>query len=91
LNGALEWSFTTGATATKSPTICDIDGDGDLEALFPGQDNILYCISKDGIEEWRYTTAGAVTQFPVVADIDLDGKVEVIIGSEDFKLYCLDG
>jgi hypothetical protein len=78
-----------------SPTVSDLDGDGDPEILFPSYNGKLHCFSLDKTEHgsWPFavTAAGSAgstgpslfeyASRPVAADLDGDGKKEVVFTS----------
>ncbi len=83
------WIYTTGGDVSTSPTIIDIDKDGELEVLIGSGDSILYCLGFNGTLEWSYETTG-IFYFESalgVADINSDGQLEVLAGTD--ALYCL--
>ena len=86
-----EWNYTTSNNIQASPTIADIDGDGDLEILIVSHDAKLYSLSSTGNLEWSFTTGVAASTTPTVADIDDDGELEVLFSSWDSKFYCVNG
>jgi hypothetical protein len=78
-------------TAVPNPVAADLDGDGNLEILFPSYDGKLHAYWLDKTEHgsWPYTvpatgTGGDTFRFasePVVADLDADGQAEVVFAS----------
>jgi len=77
-----------------SPSVADIDGDGDLEVLAAGWDQLVYAIHHTGAlawnlnydvtddEEYGFKSGETMWTTPAVADIDLDGVREVVVSSD---------
>jgi len=72
-----------------NPVAADLDGDGNLEILYPSYDGRLhaYWLDKSEHGEWPYSVYDPAEGFyrfasePVVADLDGNGKAEVIFAS----------
>jgi uncharacterized repeat protein (TIGR01451 family) len=100
--GAYDWTTpptNTGAPLTEDYGIIenaqsnlvtvDLDGDGNLEILFPSYDGRLHAFWLDKTEhgDWPYSVYNPAEGFyrfpsePAVADLDNDGHAEVILGS----------
>jgi uncharacterized repeat protein (TIGR01451 family) len=88
-----------------NPVLADLDGDGNLEILYPSYDGRMHAFWLDKSEHgnWPYSVyqpSVGVYQFasePVVADLDNDGFAEIIFSSwtqkgsgQTGKLYILD-
>ena len=52
LGSSLNWDETTGADIYSSPTIVDLDIDGDYEVLIASTTGELTCFDKDGNTAW---------------------------------------
>ncbi|KYK19932.1 hypothetical protein AYK24_04815 [Thermoplasmatales archaeon SG8-52-4] len=85
-----------------SPSLGDIDGDGDLEIISGNQrydnqwKNIVYALHHDGkmVSGWPITNKfyfGSFYATPAIGDIDNDGFSEVVVGSYFNYLYAWDG
>ncbi len=94
-DGTLAWRFSTRAWrdsqgyppeglygVMSSPSLYDVDGDGDLEIGFGGFDRNIYLLNSDGSVRWYYFTADTVWSSPAFYDVNGDGVVEMIIGSD---------
>jgi uncharacterized repeat protein (TIGR01451 family) len=76
-------------SAAPNPVTVDLDGDGQLEILYPSYDGRLHAFWLDKTEhgEWPYSVYNPSEGFyrfasePAVADLDNDGKAEVIFAS----------
>jgi uncharacterized repeat protein (TIGR01451 family) len=72
-----------------NPVTVDLDGDGNLEILFPSYDGRMHAFWLDKTEHgsWPYSVYHAAEEFyrfasePAVADLDADGHPEVIFAS----------
>ena len=116
--GGFDWSTlpaNTGAPLSENynviesvqpnPVTVDLDGDGNLEILYPSYDGRLHAFWLDKSEHgnWPYQVYNSSEGFfrfasePVVADLDRDGKAEIIFASwtqkgsnQSGKLYVVD-
>lgn len=92
-------------SAMPNPAAADLDGDGNLEILFPSYDGRLHAYWLDKTEHgsWPFAVsqpAEGILRFasePVVADLNADGKGEVIFADwtqkssyQTGRLYILD-
>jgi hypothetical protein len=87
--------FTTDSR-TASPAVVDLDGDGFLDILFPGNDGVFHVWRRDGsvLPGWENVlfAIDALSSFatqasPTVGDVDGDNELEVLLGAENGKLY----
>lgn len=81
-NGDEIWSYAT-TTRAYSPTIGDIDRDGDLEIVFgTGKGESVSAkinvIDHNGDSVFSYPVDGTICSSPTIADIDGDTKMEII-------------
>jgi uncharacterized repeat protein (TIGR01451 family) len=75
--------------AQPNPVVVDLDGDGQLEILFPSYDGRLHAFWLDRTEhgDWPYSVYNpgeGVYRFasePAIVDLENDGRAEVIFGS----------
>jgi len=84
----------------SSPTLCDVDADGDLEIAFGGWDHRIYLLDHNGNSLWNphdppygdgYYSQDTVWSSPACADLNRDGYNEIIIGADITKGTFLDG
>ena len=96
-------NYSTIESVHSNPAIADLDGDGNLEILYPSYDGRMHAFWLDKTEHhnWPYAVyTGGNYRFasePVVADLDNDGHPEVIFASwvqkgtyQTGKLHILD-
>jgi uncharacterized repeat protein (TIGR01451 family) len=76
-------------SSLPNPAAADLDGDGNLEILYPSYDGRMhaYWLDKSEHGSWPYSVYHPSEGFlrfasePAAADLDLDGKAEVIFAS----------
>jgi hypothetical protein len=75
-----------------TPTVGDVDGDGQLEVLVGAENGKLYGFNHDGTELAGFPIGleGEVRASPTIADIDLDGLVEIAVAGWDQVVYVWD-
>ncbi len=76
----------------SSPTLCDVDGDGDMEIAFGGWDQRIYLLDHNGNSLWAnlpgsyvgpgYLNADSIWSTAACADLNRDGNAEIIIGAD---------
>ncbi len=76
----------------SGPVLADLDGDGEQEILFAGQDGNVYAWSCDGtlLEGWPLHTRLMNYATPTVADLEGDGDLELVIGAYDAQMHVWD-
>ena len=95
INGSEALNFDTVDPVQASPSVCDIDNDGDLEIAF-GTDNStnnygkLYVIELNGdtLAPFPKKLDAPINTSPVFADIDGNGRFEIMISTEGGYIYC---
>ncbi len=84
---------TTGAYYSYgSPSIADLDGDGQKEIVAGMRDGKLYVFHSDGTPYagFPFVTAGDITTGPAIGDLDGDGQKEIVFGSSAAaKVYAI--
>ena len=73
-----------------TPTLADLDADGDLEVIVGSIDGRVYVYEHDGASAagWPQTTDDAIYATPAAADLDEDGDLEVVACSRDGQTYA---
>ncbi|MFC1594139.1 FG-GAP-like repeat-containing protein [Candidatus Omnitrophota bacterium] len=84
------WPQATGSYINSSPSLADLDNDGDMEIVIGSDDHKVYAWYNDGtlLDGWPVETGDYVNSSPAIADIDNDGDKEIIVGSYDDKVYA---
>ena len=82
-NGAKVWTVTDPAFETNStanPAVGDLDYDGKVEILVPGETKNILAFNSDGTPLWKSDlfTAASVSSAVAIANLDNDGDAEVI-------------
>lgn len=85
-------SNNLGITSINStPTICDINGDGQQEIILTA-DNKIYAINKFGVvlDNFPYSVpnVSSITSGVAVADLNGDNIAEVMFGTGDGRIYA---
>jgi len=92
------WPVKIDAEVLTFPSLGDLDGDGTLEILIPGEDGRVYCLNWNGSRRvgWPVTLPervdGAVIagETPLVAEFDDLAGCEVIVGIRDGRAMAYD-
>lgn len=78
-------------TINSTPSICDINGDGQQEIILTA-DNKIYVINKFGVvlDNFPYSipNVSSITSGVAVADLNGDNIAEVIFGTGDGRVYA---
>jgi len=79
-----------------SPTIGDVNNDGQDDIVVGSRNNSVYVYEGDGTGTqntilWEYETGGEVQCSPALVDLNDDDKLEVIVASDDGSIYALQG
>ncbi len=100
-NAQVKYTHQADNKIESSPSLGDIDGDGQLEIVVGSHDFTLYVLK--AIEgrrtlnvDWTFSTAGTGLQpiifsSPALADIDNDGEIELVVGASNSLVYAFDG
>ena len=87
------WEFRVNEMVRSSPSIGDIDGDGQVEIVFGTGDywvrqpggatdaTRIFALNRDGSLKWVRDTGGYTMASPALADFDGDGVLDVGIGT----------
>jgi hypothetical protein len=87
-------TYLSGGTETtqSTPSVADVDGDGQLEILFGDESGKVHGYNHDGTQlaGFPIQVTGEVRSTPAVWDIDQDGEVEVMVQCWDTNVYVWD-
>ncbi len=83
--------FTVAGKISGGNATADLDGDGNKEIIFGGQDNLLHAVTLDGTEldGFPFAVGNWIMGSPAVADLDNDGDLEIVVVSRDKKIYVI--
>lgn len=91
-NGNVRWRFQTQEGIFSSPTLCDVNQDGQMEIFFGGWDQRIYLLDAQGRSLWNnlpngfpgsgYYNADSIWSTGACADLNRDGELELIIGAD---------
>ena len=93
---SVAWIFSLPNTFTTSPSVGDINGDGEMEIVFSDSAGTLYALDKDGNELWHYDAVPYLYSSPSIGNIDADMGIEIVFssyywGTNSAYLYALNG
>lgn len=94
-DGAVIWEYALVSGQTEglhaTPSIGDLDRDGDLEIIFVDIAGIVTCTDAAGRLLWERDIGDHVDYTaPVIADVDGRGDAEILLGSDSGALWCFD-
>ncbi len=75
--------------SAASPSIGDVDGDGEVEIVF-GTLQGLFILTKDLKIKYYYSDVEDYTSNPIIVDIDCDSINEIILGEENGYVAIID-
>lgn len=75
------WRHDLGCEITSSPTVADVDGDGEEEILLATHGGDLLVISGQGEIKSRIALGETIRSTPAVADLDGDGRPEIVLST----------
>ena len=91
--GSLLLDFDSGAYVTGTPTLGDIDGDGQDEIVFGqyGGDKLLYAINSDGsnVDGFPLSLDEKVQRGVALADFNGNGKMDIVVGTDDEFIHLI--
>lgn len=88
INLTLSWSFKTNNSIRASPVAADLDGDKNLEVVFPSG-NTVYALKPNGSLLWSYTVNATIHSTPSLGDLNVDNDKEIVFGADNGVLYAL--
>jgi hypothetical protein len=87
---SVDWTYdATGRFKNASPTLGDVDDDGQQETVIGDYNGRVYCLSSAGVLKWSFQTGGVINGAPCLVDCDGNGTLEIFVGSEDGYVYGL--
>jgi outer membrane protein assembly factor BamB len=101
-SGNVLWEFTPNPAAyiiISTPTVADLDQDGDLEILIgtidSGGGGRMFCLDHQGSELWMYETPGSgiggwQLASACVGDVNGDDTLEIVSTANYWGIFCLD-
>ena len=79
------WPIQIGGQFTTSPSISDIDNDGEPEIVCGNSNGDLFAFSIDGtlIQFFPIEYTSSISSAPAIVDLDNDGDLEIFVGITD--------
>jgi hypothetical protein len=73
-----------------SPSLADVDGDGDVDVLYPSAGHLFYAWDAAGnlAAGWPKFTGGWTISGPALGDIDGDGWTDVVLATREGDLFA---
>jgi len=77
------WPVRVEHDVYSSPTLYDIDNDGQLEVSISARDGKVYLLHHDGsnMAGWPISTGSASVSSSALGDVDGDGRAEIVVGA----------
>jgi len=78
----LGWPILLGGQFTTSPSIADLDNDGEPEIIIGNSSGDLYAFHLDGslVDYFPIEYSNGISTTPAIVDLDDDGDIEIIVG-----------
>ena len=75
-----------------SPTLADLDGNGDLEIIQPGSNGLMHVFTWQGdyLSGWPRSMGDDCRSSAAVADVGGTSGLEIIVGCDNGKVYAYD-
>lgn len=70
------------AAVINTPSVTDVDGNGDIIIVAGSADLYLHVLNKDGTLRWKYFAMDTIWSSPAFADVNNDGRKEIIVGTD---------
>ncbi|MEF3274044.1 MAG: FG-GAP-like repeat-containing protein [Chloroflexus sp.] len=66
----------------STPSVTDVDGNGDIIIVAGSADLYLHVLNKDGTLRWKYFAMDTIWSSPAFADVNNDGRKDIIVGTD---------
>lgn len=66
----------------NTPSVTDVNGNGDIIIVAGAADLYLHVLNKDGTLRWKYFAMDTIWSSPAFADVNNDGRKEIIVGTD---------
>jgi outer membrane protein assembly factor BamB len=90
-DGSLLWNYPVplhpsfpqnGSGVLTTPSVADVDGQGDIVVAFGSNNLYFHVLNKDGSLRWRFFSMDTHHSSPAFADVNGDGTKEIIFGTD---------
>ena len=87
------WTFASVGGGASGVSVADLEGDGDLEAVFGTADGYVRVLGESGVEEWslRLSTTRSIPYTPQLRDVDGDGVLDIVVVTNDPGMAVVSG
>lgn len=88
-SGQLLWNYSIPISpishhnaVINTPSVTDVDGNGDIIIVVGSVDLYLHVLNKDGTLRWKYFAMDSIWSSPAFADVNNDGRKDIIVGTD---------
>ncbi|MEM0242848.1 MAG: PQQ-binding-like beta-propeller repeat protein [Candidatus Aenigmatarchaeota archaeon] len=92
VNASKLWNITLNERIFSSPSIGDVNGDGEINVVIASFNGTLYAIrAVNGEILWMINLPGRIVGSPSLSQLENENYLRIFIGSYDYNLYAING